>query len=98
MDAVISSIYNVARNEASEIHINYHLDRILSLLLELVTANGIRQNDLAERLRNLDFLGIASQVARGKLSENAAADTLFRLISLAEAPGEPDDRYIGFYA
>jgi len=36
-------------------------------------------------------------VARGKLTETAAVDALFRGLSMIENDGKADDRYVNFY-
>jgi hypothetical protein len=36
-------------------------------------------------------------VAKGKLTETAAVDALFRGLSTIESNGKADDRYVNFY-
>jgi hypothetical protein len=47
-------------------------------------------------LRYLDVSGAAYQVAKGRLSEAAAIDALFRSLRAMEDQNR-DDRYINFY-
>jgi hypothetical protein len=48
---------------------------------------------LVERVRHLDVSGAAYQVAKGKLTEAAAVDALFRGLSTIESNGKADDRF-----
>jgi len=97
LDAEISMLYEVQRDEAAEIHTNYHVDRIFSSLVQRARDSGMKKEAIAKRVQNLDFVGVASQVAAGKLAEAAAVDALFRNLARTEAPGTVDDRYINFY-
>jgi hypothetical protein len=51
---------------------------------------------IADRLRYLDVSGVAYQVAKGRLSEAAAIDALFRALRVMQSQ-DKDDRYINFY-
>jgi hypothetical protein len=96
LDLMISDLYGVDNDEAAEIHLNYHVDRMLAALARRYAERGIRSNAIADRLRYLDVSGAANQVAKGRLSEAAAIDALFRSLRAAENQ-DRDDRYINFY-
>lgn len=97
LDATISRLYGVEGEEAAEIHANYHIDKILSSLAKRTRENGMKTQTLAERVKQLDVSGTAHEVARGKLTETAAVDALFRGLSMIENDGKADDRYVNFY-
>lgn len=97
LDATISRLYDVEGDEAAEIHANYHIHKILALLARRVRENGMKRQTFAERLEHLDVSGTAHQVARGKLTEMAAVEALFRGLSMIENDGKADDRYVNFY-
>jgi hypothetical protein len=97
LDLIISDLYGVDNDEAAEIHLNYHVDRMLAALARRCAERGIRIDTIAEWLRYLDVSGAANQVAKGRLSEAAAIDTLFRSLRAIENQ-DRDDRYINFYA
>ena len=97
LDLIISDLYGVDKDEAAEIHLNYHVDRMLAALARRCAERGIRIDTIAEWLRYLDVSGAANQVAKGRLSEAAAIDTLFRSLRAIENQ-DRDDRYINFYA
>jgi hypothetical protein len=96
LDLMISDLYGVDNDEAAEIHLNYHVDRMLTALARRNAERGIRSDAIADRLRYLDVSGAANQVAKGRLSEAAAIDALFRSL-LASENQDRDDRYINFY-
>jgi hypothetical protein len=96
LDLMISDLYGVDSDEAAEIHLNYHVDRILAALARRYSENGITGGIIAGRLRYLDVSGAAYQVAKGKLSEAAAIDALFRALRVMQSQ-DKDDRYINFY-
>ena len=96
LDAIISNLYGVNIDEAEDIHLNYHVDRILATLGRRGGERGIKSNMLAERLQRLDLSGAAYQVAKGKLIEAAAIDALFRALAAMENP-DKHDRYVSFY-
>lgn len=97
LDATISELYGVESEEAAEIHANYHIDKILASLAKRAKENGMKRETLAQRIQNLDISGAAHQVAKGKLTETAAVDALFRGLSAIESNGKADDRYVNFY-
>lgn len=97
LDATISQLYGVGGEEAAEIHANYHIDKLLALLAKRSGKNGMKRETLAERVQHLDISGAAHQVAKGKLTETAAVDALFRSLLTIESNGKADDRYINFY-
>ena len=86
----ISEIYSVSVEEADEIHINYHLDRILDALRERAEKNLLNENDLIARLYPMDVQESASEVSKGMLLERAAVDTLFGRIF-------PSEKSLDFY-
>jgi hypothetical protein len=96
LDLMISDLYGVDSVEAAEIHLNYHVDRMLVALARRCAEKGIRSNAISDRLRYLDVSGAAYQVAKGRLSEAAAIDALFRSLRAMEDQNR-DDRYINFY-
>ena len=96
LDLMISDLYGVDDDEAAEIHLNYHLDRLIAALVRRCTEKGIRPDTIADQIRYLNVSGAADQVAKGKLSEAAAVDALFRTLIAMENQGK-DDRYISFY-
>lgn len=96
LDLMISDLYGVDNDEAAEIHLNYHVDRMLAALARRYAERGIRSDAIADRLCYLDVSGAANQVAKGRLSEAAAIDALFRSL-LATENQDRDDRYINFY-
>jgi hypothetical protein len=96
LDLMISDLYGVDGDEAAEIHLNYHVDRMLATLARRCSENGITGEMIAGRLRYLDVSGAAYQVAKGKLSEAAAIDALFRALRVMQSQ-DNDDRYINFY-
>ena len=96
LDLMISDLYGVDSDEAAEIHLNYHVDRMLAALTRRCSQKGIRGEMIADRLRYLDVSGVAYQVAKGRLSEAAAIDALFRALRVMQSQ-DKDDRYINFY-
>lgn len=97
VDSAISEIYGVDVDEAMEIHTNYHLDRVFASLVRRAQEAGMKRGAIPMKVANLDFFWPSSQVARGKLAEAAAVDSLFRQLALGESKSRPDDRYIQFY-
>ena len=96
VDLTISSLYGVDSDEAADIHASYHVGRIFASLEQRARENGMKAQTLIERLQYLDVSGSAREVARGKVTEAAAVDSLFRGLSMIENP-QRDDRYINFY-
>jgi hypothetical protein len=96
LDLMISDLYGVDSDEAAEIHLNYHIDRMLAALARRCAERGIKSDAIADRLRYLDLSGAANQVAKGRLSEPAAIDALFRAVRAVDNQ-DSDDRYISFY-
>jgi hypothetical protein len=93
VDATISQLYGVESDEATDIHANYHIDKIMASLAKRAGENGMKMETIAERVRHLDVSGAAYQVAKGKLTEAAAVDALFRDLSTIESKGKADDRF-----
>ena len=98
LETAISTLYGVDNEEAVEIHVNYHIDRVFASLVQRAEENGMRKATVAKKLTGLDFTRIGSQVAKGKLAEAAAVELLFRQIASIETRGESDDRYFQFYS
>ena len=96
LDSIISNLYKVNVDEAEDIHLNYHVDRILGALVRRGSEKGMKSNIIAERLQRLDISAAAYQVAKGKLIEAAAIDALFRAIDAMEYT-DKHDRYVSFY-
>jgi hypothetical protein len=99
----ISNIYGVDLDEAKEIHTNYHLQRIFSLLLERAKKQGMTESLFVDKVRDLDVQEFAYQVSMGELIEMAAIDLLYK--QLCEIQNNiisnnviREDRYINFYS
>lgn len=92
LDLLISDLYGVDGDEAAEIH----LDRLIAGLTKRCEEKGIRTDTMRERIRYLNVSGCADQVAKGKLSEAAAINALFRSLRVIENQSK-EDRYINFY-
>jgi hypothetical protein len=86
----ISEIYSVPLEEADEIHVNYHLDRISVALKKMAEKRDLLEYDLVNRLNTLDFQHYAYEVSKGLLLERAAIDFLFGKIV-------PTDKNLSFY-
>lgn len=97
VDAKVAEVYGVQGEEATEIHANYHAERIFSMLEKRARENGMTLAALSEKSERLDIQGAAYQVARGELAEPAAVDILFRNLYSIESSGGDNDRYINFY-
>lgn len=93
LDSTISQLYGVESDEAAEIHTNYHVDKILASLAKRAGRSGMKRETLAMRVQHLDISGTAYQVAKGKLTEAAAVDALFRGLATIESSGKADDRF-----
>ncbi|MGA7368037.1 MAG: hypothetical protein WBX01_02840 [Nitrososphaeraceae archaeon] len=94
----ISEMYGVDFDEAIDIHVNYHLDRISASLLRRSKKNGMLESMFFKRLSNLDAIGYAFSVAQGELLEMAAVDILYKQLCNLHNNDEPaDDRYVSFY-
>jgi hypothetical protein len=99
----VSNIYGVDLDEAKEIHINYHLQRIFSLLLGRAKKQGMTESLFVDKVRDLDVQEFAYQVSMGELIEMAAIDLLYK--QLCEIQNNMisnnvirEDRYINFYS
>lgn len=95
--AKISEIYRVDSEEATEIHANYHTQRILAGLEKRARQNGMTKQALDEKMEHLAIPEAAYQVATGQLAEAAAIDILFRNLYIIESKGGDNDRYVNFY-
>ena len=97
IDSLISNLYGVENDEAADIHASYHIERILLLLESRARNKGMRKEAFLRKVQNLDVSGAANQVAKGKITEVAAVDALFRGLSNMESTMS-EDRYINFYS
>ena len=94
----ISEMYGVDSDEAIDIHVNYHLDRISAFLLMRARKNGMLESVFFKRLSSLNTIGYAYSVAQGELLEMAAVDILYKhLCNLHNNDRPMDDRYVSFY-
>ena len=93
----ISEIYSVSAEEATEIHANYHAERIFSGLERRAKENGMTKRALLDKVEHLAIPEAAYQVATGQLVEAAAIDILFRNLYIMESKGSDNDRYVNFY-
>ena len=96
IDIKISNIYRVDLEEAKDIHINYHSDRILLLLMGRAKKNGMTDSMFVDRIKNMNIYECALRVAQGELIEMAAVDLLYKELC-EEFNGNIPDRYINFY-
>ena len=97
IDIKISNIYKVDLEEAQDIHINYHSDRIFCLLMGRAKKNGMTDSIFIDRIKNMNIYECALRVAQGKLIEMAAVDLLYKELCEEENKGSGQDRYINFY-
>lgn len=98
LNSKISEMYGVASDEAIDIHVNYHLDRIAAFLLKRAKENGMLKSMFYERFRDLNAIGYAYSIAQGELIEMAAVDILYnRLCNLHDSNHMMNDRYFNFY-
>ena len=86
----ISEIYSVPIEEADEIHVNYHLDRIGIALRERVGKYDLNEYDLVNQLDPVDIQDYAREVSKGLLLERAAIDFLVRKVI-------PSEKNLSFY-
>ena len=99
----ISNLYGVDLDEAKEIHINYHLERIFSFLLERAKKQGMTEYMFLDKVRDLDIQEFAYQVSTGGLIEMAAIDLLYKQLCIIQnnrvsSNGIREDRYMSFYS
>lgn len=97
----ISEIYSVSLEEANEIHVNYHSNRLALVLMDRAKKSGISEHDLLEQLVNLNLQEYAYNVSKGRLLERAAIDLLYKKLNLLQQikgfEEDKHDRYINFY-
>jgi hypothetical protein len=94
----ISEMYGVDSDEAVDIHVNYHFDRISAFLLRRARKNGMLESMFFKRLNSLNTIGYAYSVAQGELPEMAAVDNLYKQLCNLHNDNHPfDDRYVSFY-
>lgn len=92
----ISQLYSVDIDEAEEIHINYHIDRLISMLYVLSKNHGMTYDTFKEKLQQLNIEEIAIQISKGVIYERVGLDVLYRELAKIERV-ESKDRYINFY-
>jgi hypothetical protein len=97
LNTVISQTYGVENEEALDIHVNYHAERLLASLEKRARENGMAGRAFEAKAQQLDIASVAYQVATGQLVEAAAVDVLFRGLYSIESQGGDNDRYINFY-
>lgn len=97
LNTVISQTYGVESEEALDIHVNYHAERLLASLEKRAKENGMAGRAFEAKAQQLDVASVAYQVATGQLVEAAAVDVLFRSLYSIESQGGDNDRYINFY-
>jgi hypothetical protein len=91
-------MYGVDSDEAVDIHVNYHFDRISAFLLRRARKNGMLESMFFKRLNSLNTIGYAYSVAQGELPEMAAVDILYKQLCNLHNDNLPfDDRYVNFY-
>ena len=95
----ISDFYGVGIEEASDIHINYHHDRIRNMLRQRAKSQGMTDITFEDCVQNLDIIKYAFSISRGELIEIAARDILYKQLSEMQIEGESitEDRYFNFY-
>lgn len=95
----ISDIYSVGIEEASDIHINYHHDRIRKLLRHRAKKQGMTDIMFEDCVQNLEIIRYAFSISRGELIESAAGDILYKQLSEMQNESEDltEDRYFNFY-
>jgi hypothetical protein len=97
----ICNLYGVALEEAKDIHINYHVNRVINLLLHRAKNQGMTEPMFLARIQNLDILTFAYCISQGDLREMAAIDILYKqLCNIGDNNDDSktaDDRYMGFY-
>jgi hypothetical protein len=86
----VSEIYSVPIEEAEEIHVNYHLDRIASALKDRAQRCSLGEYDLISRLDPSEIQHCANEVSKGLLLERAAVDFLFNRVC-------PTEKNLNFY-
>lgn len=65
----ISDIYQVTIEEASDIHVNYHHDRIRNMLRNRAKKHGMTDKVFEESVQRLNILKYALSISRGELIE-----------------------------
>jgi hypothetical protein len=53
----------------------------------------MKRQTLLDHAQHLNIAGAAQEIARGKMTEAAAVDVLFRGLSIIENGGKMDDRF-----
>jgi hypothetical protein len=86
----VSEIYSVPLEEAEEIHVNYHLDRIISALKDRAQQHSLGEYELVSRLHPSEIQYCANEVSKGFLLERAAVESLFNRVC-------PTEKNMNFY-
>jgi hypothetical protein len=97
----ISKIYEVDLDEARDIHINYHSDRIISLLLNWAKKHGMTESTFTANMRDLYVHELAYQTSMGEVIEIAAVELLYKQLRdnyKINGSQTSEDRYINFYS
>ena len=92
-------MYEVTIEEANDIHVNYHHDRIRNMLRLRAKKHGMADTVFEKSVHHLNILKYAVSISRGELIEMAAGDILFKQLSDMQNENEdtPEDRYFNFY-
>jgi hypothetical protein len=97
----ICEMYSVNLDEARDIHINYHEDRLFVKLVDRAVKIGMTEHDLIDQLNNLSLQGCADDIGKGRLLERAAIDALYKKLCIwqtsTELKDNKQDRYMRFY-
>src|ERR671932_2278437 len=97
----ISNTYKVDLEEARDIHINYHSNRIISLLFNWAKKHGMTESTFTSNLRDLDVHELAYQTSMGEVIEIAAVELLYKQLRdnyKINGSQTSEDRYINFYS
>ena len=92
----ISDMYGIDSDEAKDIHRDYHLNRIVVLLLDRAKKHGMTESMFIDRIKSFDMIRYAHSVSQGELMEIAAVDILYRELCSLEN-NNLEDRYINYY-
>lgn len=95
LDLLISDMYLVGSEEATEIHASYHRERILLAMERRAAKNNMVMDSILQKIEYSYLSEVALLVARGKLTEAGAVDLLFRRFRASEDGFR--DRYVNFY-
>ena len=88
----ISDIYGVDLDEAMEIHINYHVNRIKKIVKNSKTLENM--NSTLEN--HFDFSTLSLKIINGDITENGCLDIFLNAVK-NHTQNQKKDRYISFY-